>query len=152
MARYYNTSVRNLVYRLRKFKSILDQELTNEILSHEHIIIDMVCEQLYAGIDGYKNRIQPPYATRTVKKKQKKGQPTDRVTLRDTGDFYKSLHVAFDEDGFFVASSDQELADILRKKYGYPVLRLSNENLSILLREYIRPSLKEKLKDYIKNG
>ena len=152
MARYYNTSFRNLIHRLRKFREILNKELANEILNNEHIIVDMIRQQMYEGLDGYKRNIQPPYAPSTIKKKQRKGQPYDRVTLRDTGDFYKSLHVTFDDDGFLIMSNDQELMDLLTAKYGQPILRLSDENLKILLRDYIRPSLKEKLINYIKNG
>lgn len=152
MAQYYNTSLRNLIYRLRKFKSILGEELTNEILRNEDVIIGMITDQLYSGNDGYTTKIQPPYAYSTVKRKLKKGQPVDRVTLRDTGEFYKSLHVAFDEDGFFIASTDWELSNILKSRYGEPILRLSNENLRELIWKYIRPSLAEKLKEHILNG
>lgn len=152
MAQYYNTSLRNLVYRLRKFKDILDDELTLEILNNEDLITEMIRNQLYSGNDGYTMSIQPPYALSTIKRKLKKGQPIDRVTLRDTGEFYKSLHVAFDEDGFFVASSDQELSNILKARYGSPILRLSNENLKELIWKHIRPSLTEKMKEYLQNG
>lgn len=153
--KYYNGSIRNLVYRLRKFKDILDQELKNEILKHEKVIVDMIAEeQLYEqGIEGRGIKIMSyqPYRPRTIKKKLKKGQPTDRVTLRDTGEFYASLHVEFDEGGFYVTSTDDK-AKYLLDRYGKTIFRLSNENLNILLRDYIRPELYSKLKDYIKNG
>lgn len=152
MPRYFNTSLRNLVYRLRKFKAVLDEELTDEILRNESIIIDMVRNQLYEGFDGNSARISPPYAQSTIARKIRKGQPTNRVTLLDTGDYYNSLYVAFDQDGFFVASSNPDLSSILIAKYGAPILRLSDENLTRLLREHIRPSLAEKLKNYIQNG
>lgn len=37
----------------------------------------------------------PPmvYASRTITKKERRGQPTDRVTLRDTGAFYRSIRM-----------------------------------------------------------
>lgn len=152
MPQYYNTSIKNLSYKLRKFEDILKEELTDEILKHEKVIIDMVCNQLYEGLDGYYLEIRPPYAVSTIKRKIKKGQPTDRVVLRDTGEFYESLYVAHDSDGFFIASHKEELSNILRKKYGKPILRLSNENLSELLRDYIRPSLIAKMKNYLRNG
>jgi len=152
MPKYYNTSLRNLVWRLRRFKDILNDELTDEILKNEDEIKIMIQEQLYSGYDGYTASIQPPYAPRTIKRKLKKGQPVDRVTLKDTGDFYKSLHVAFDNDGFYIASSNQELSAILRKRYGDSILRLSNENLKELLWTNIRPSLAIKMKNYVQNG
>nr|DAW01013.1 MAG TPA: hypothetical protein [Caudoviricetes sp.] len=155
MAKSFNLTVRNLVYRLRKFKSILDQELKNEILRHEDVIVEMITQgQLYElGIEGRGREIMSymPYRPRTIKKKLKKGQPTNRVTLKDTGSFYASLHVEFDDDGFYVTST-QEKAKFLLKKYGKTIFRLTDQNLKTLLDNCIRPSLKEKMKEYIKNG
>lgn len=155
MPNYFNTSLRNLVYRLRKFKSVLDSELKNEILRHEDVIIKMVTqEQLYEkGIEGRGIEISSysPYKPRTIKKKIRKGQPYDRVTLKDTGEFYASLHVEHDDEGFYVTSSDDK-SQYLLKRYGKTIFRLTDENLKVLLHDYIRPSLKQKMKEYIKNG
>lgn len=155
MANKFNLTIRNLVYRLRKFKSILDQELKDEILRHEDVIVEMITQdQLYElGIEGRGIEIMSymPYRPRTIKKKLKKGQPTNRVTLKDTGSFYASLHVEFDDTGFYVTST-QDKAKYLLKKYGKTIFRLTDNNLKVLLNEYIKPSLKEKMKEYIKNG
>lgn len=155
MAKSFNLTIRNLVYKLRRFKSVLDQELKNEILRHESIIVEMIAQdQLYElGIEGRGKEIMSymPYRPRTIKKKLKKGQPTNRVTLKDTGSFYVSLHVEFDDDGFYVTST-QEKAKFLLDKYGKTIFRLTDSNLKILLDRYIKPSLKEKMKEYIKNG
>lgn len=153
--KYYNGSVRNLVYRLRKFKAILDEELRNEILRHEDVIVKMVAEdQLYdKGIEGRGIKISDymPYAEITKKRKLKKGQPINRVTLRDTGEFHDSLRVEFDDEGFYVTSDDDK-AKYLLDRYGKTIFRLSNENLNTLLREYVRPSLADKLKNYIEGN
>lgn len=154
MQKYYNASIRNLVYRLRKFKEILSEELKNEIMKHEDIIVQMVTQdQLYEqGIEGRGISIMSyqPYTAKTIRIKQKKGQPYDRVTLRDTGEFYSSLHVEFDDKGFYVTSTDDK-AKYLLERYGKTIFRLTNENFSELLRNYIRPSLKEKLKERLLN-
>ena len=143
------------MYRLRKFKAILDEELRNEILRREDVIVKMVAEgQLYdKGIEGRGIKISDymPYAEITKKRKLKKGQPIDRVTLRDTGEFHNSLHVEFDDEGFYVTSGDDK-AKYLLDRYGKTIFRLSNENLNTLLREYVRPSLTDKLKNYIEGN
>lgn len=152
---YYNGSLKNLIFRLRKFKEILHQELKEEILENKFVIIEMVTkDQLYErGINGRGVSIASyqPYAPRTIRVKIKKGQPTDRVTLKDTGEFYNSFDVVFDENGFYI-TSDDEKAQYLVEKYGRNIFRLTDENLTILLREYIRPILTEKMKAYLKNG
>jgi len=155
MPQYYNASIRNLVYRLRKFKDILSDELKDEIMKHEDVIVQMVArDQLYEqGIEGKGISIMSyqPYAIRTIKYKQRKGQPYDRVTLKDTGEFYNSLHVEFDNEGFYVTSTDDK-AKYLLERYGRTIFRLTNENFSELLANYIKPSLKEKLKEKLLNG
>lgn len=152
MPQYFNASIRNLVYRLRKFKDILNDELKNEIMKHEDVIIQMVVrDQLYdQGIEGRGISIMSyqPYTARTMQIKQKKGQPYDRVTLRDTGEFYSSLHVEFDDDGFYVTSTDDK-AKYLLARYGKTIFRLTNQNFTELLRNYIIPELQQKLKEKI---
>ena len=108
-------------------------------------------DQLYdRGIEGRGISIMSyqPYAVSTVKRKQRKGQPWDRVTLRDTGEFHDSLHVEFDGEGFYVTSTDDK-AKYLLARYGKTIFRLTDENLSELLNNYIKPELTEKLKEKI---
>lgn len=152
--KYYNATIRNLSYRLRKFRDILDDELKQEIKRNEEVIIRMITEnQLYErGVEGKGIPIMSyqPYTAATVRIKRYKGQPADRVTLRDTGEFYKSLHVEFDDKGFYVTSTDDKAPELL-EKYGQTIFRLTNENFTDLVRNYIRPSLAEKLKKRILN-
>lgn len=152
---YYNGSLKNLIFRLRKFKDILHQELREEILENKPVIIRMVTEnQLYErGVNGQNVFIASyqPYTPRTIQNKIRKGQPTDRVTLKDTGEFYKSFDVVFDENGFYITSNDDK-AKYLIEKYGRTIFRLTDDNLTTLLQEYVRPILTEKLKMYLKNG
>ena len=155
MANYFNLSLRNLIYRLRKYKNILDDELKGEIMRNKEVILKMITEeQLYnLGIEGRGIEISSyqPYTANTIQRKRKKSQPYDRVTLKDTGKFYSSLDIQFDDSGFYVTSSDEK-ANILLKRYGKTIFRLTDENLKVLLNDYIRPSLKEKFKAYIKHG
>lgn len=151
MSKYYNTSIRNLANRLRKFSAILDQELVNAVMKRESFIIDCIREQLWSGLNGFNVDIVPHYAITTIQIKLKKGQPVDRVTLKDTGKFYNSLHLEYDSEGFFISSSNTKLQNILKDRYGKPILRLSNENQSVLL-DIVRADLQKKLKSTIENG
>lgn len=152
---YYNGSLKNLIFRLRKFKEILPQELREEIMENKSVIVKMITEkQLYErGVNGKDVFIASyaPYVPRTIQVKLKKGQPTDRVTLKDTGEFYDSFDVVFDENGFYV-TSDDEKAKYLVEKYGREIFKLTDENLTTLLQEYIRPILTIKLRMFLQNG
>lgn len=155
MPKYYNTSLKNLIFRLRRFKEIIHEELEEEILENKAVIIRMITQdQLYErGINGKNVFIASykPYTPRTIQNKIRKGQPTDRVTLKDTGEFYDSFNVVYDENGFYI-TSDDEKAKYLVEKYGEEIFRLTNENLSTLLREYIKPILIIKLRMHLNNG
>lgn len=148
--KYFNASIRNLTYRLRKFDEILAESLEEIIVSLEDVITQLVSEeQLYKqGINGKGVKIMDyaPYAYSTTRNKRRKGQPTNRVTLRDTGDFHKSFFVVFDEGGFYITAADKKLK-ALEAKYGEAIFRLTNENLTYLLRNYVRPALAERLKN-----
>lgn len=149
MTRYYNTSLRNLQYRLRCFKDDLNKHLEDIILSKEEEIINIVTqEQLFKeGINGKGIKIMnyQPYRPSTIKAKIRKGQPTNRVTLRDTGKFYKSMFLVFEPDGFYITSSDDK-AKYLIKKYGEEIFRITDSNLTKLLREHIRKELVNRIK------
>lgn len=147
--RYYNASIANLTQRLRKFDEVLKESLEEIIMELEPEIVALVAEeQLYKqGINGKGIPIMSyaPYAPSTIKRKARKGHPTNRVTLRDTGIFHGSLFVVFDEGGFYIATEDKKLV-YLEPKYGENILRLTDENLSYLLNTYVKPRLAERLR------
>lgn len=153
--KYYGLSIDNLAYRLRKFDEVLGRELVKAVLSNEEEIIEAITQdQLYnRGVDGDDVEIMSykPYAPSTIKKKIKKGQPYDRVTLRDTGKWYKSLKLVYDVDGFILVSTDNK-HKYLVERYGPKILKLDKANLNRVIKDKVRPILVTKLKEYLQNG
>ena len=144
----FNLTLLNLIYRLRKFKDIIYDELEKAMLDNSDVVVGMIKKQLYnQGINGNNEEIMgyAPYKPRTIKKKRRKGQPTDRVTLRDTGAFYNSMQLKRVGGGFAIVASDYKTSR-LQKKYKPTILRLTNENLNILLKSKVRPYLVRRLK------
>lgn len=149
----YNTTLRNLYFRLRAFKDSLPTLLEDIIMDKEDVIVSAVADnQLYRrGINGKGEKIMSyaPYSPRTIAKKKKKGQPTTRVTLKDTGEFHESMFVVFDSEGFYVTASDRK-TPFLTKKYGDEIFRLTDENLNRILRSHIRKELVKRIKQAVK--
>lgn len=145
----YNTSIRNLQYRLRAFKDSLPTMLEDIVRDKEDVIVSAIADdQLYRrGINGKGEKIMDyaPYAPRTIQNKIRKGQPTTRVTLRDTGAFHESMFVVFDAEGFYITASDDK-TDKLINKYGEDIFRLTDKNLTRILRSHIRKELIRRLK------
>lgn len=149
----YNATIRNLTYRLRAYRDSLPMLLENAIRSKESAIVSAIADgQLYRrGINGHGEKIMDyrPYAPRTIKNKKRKGQPTTRVTLRDTGAFHRAMRVVFDSEGFYVTSGDYK-TEKLTKKYGATIFRLTDKNLTRILRSHVRKELAKQLKQAIK--
>lgn len=149
----YNASLRNLEYRLRAFKDSLPTLLEDIVRDKEDIIVSAIADdQLYRrGINGKGKKIMDymPYTATTVRIKKKKGQPTTRVTLRDTGDFHNSMFVVFDAEGFYVTASDDKTPELI-EKYGDEIFRLTDKNLTRIIRSHIRKELVKRLKKAVK--
>lgn len=149
----YNATLRNLEYRLRAFKDNLPMLLEDIVRDKEDVIVSAIADdQLYRrGINGRGEKIMDymPYTARTIKNKKRKGQPTTRVTLRDTGDFHKSMYVVFDSEGFYITASDKKTEELVGK-YGEEIFRLTDKNFTRIIRSHIRKELVKRLKRAIK--
>lgn len=106
-------------------------------------IIELNVEQLYEyGINslGISIDTYAPYSPYTVRIKKEKGQPTDRVTLRDTGDFHKSFEVVVGPIGFYITATDYK-TNMLIEKYGEKIFGLIPQNKIELAQKYLYPAV-----------
>ena len=149
----YNATLRNLEYRLRAFKDSLPMLLEDIVRDKEDVIVSAIADdQLYRrGINGKGKKIMDymPYTARTIKNKKRKGQPTTRVTLRDTGAFHESMYVVFDSEGFYITASDEKTQGLV-EKYGEEIFRLTDKNFTRIVRSHIRKELVKRLKRVIR--
>lgn len=111
-------------------------------------IVEMNRTQLYDfGINrlGIEIATYAPYAPYTIKVKREKGQPFDRVTLKDTGAFYRSFEVIFDPTGFYITASDAKTQDLM-EKYGSEIFGLTSENLDLLIQGDVKTSIIQQIR------
>ena len=91
-------------------------------------------DQLYKrGIDSWPRQIKPGYAIRTIRDKQDKRQPTDRVTLRDTGEFHGNFKITYNKDSIQFGALPTyrdgiDLTEHLRERYGELIFGLTPVN------------------------
>jgi hypothetical protein len=83
--------------------------------------------------------ITPPYTAFTKAVKSQTGQPTNRVTLRDTGAFHRSVSVQWQATEFKLVANDPKTPDLVRK-YSLQILGLSDDSLTVLNR-FLLPKL-----------
>ena len=133
------------ISQLNNIKKNLNRFIGESALRHSNIIEDSITEeQLFEkGIDGFGKRLAP-YSPVTVEIKKLKGQPFDRTTLRDSGDFHSSIKVKLQKDGIKIESDPIKEDTNLLEVYGEEILFLTEENLT----EFRNVLLKD---DLIKN-
>lgn len=106
-------------------------------------------DQMYKGLNSKGLSIRPFYAASTIRYKKRKGQPFDRVTLRDSGAFHESVTVTANDDNY-VISSDVEYAKYLLLEVppftkGYKeILGIIEASMSDFMDQYTLPLLGSK--------
>ena len=97
---------------------------------NEQEMLDMNRAQLQDhGIDSEGNDIwrRQPYTIFTQIEKISKGQPHDRVTLKDTGAFHKAFYMDVSSRVFNIDSRDSKSSS-LKEKYGAEIFGLTPQN------------------------
>lgn len=138
--------ITSLIRKLEDYRDNINSYLEAATIEAEDTIIDMNISQLYdSGERRDGTKITPAYAPETVAIKKKKGQPTNRVTLRDTFDWQASFWVQFYPDGFEIKASDWK-TERLTQKYGDEILGLQDEMVKYLCETFYLPRLRTELR------
>lgn len=139
----------DLINKLKSLESEMFEAVKMVLQDNKEIILDMNSEeQLYEkGITRHGVEIASfaPYSPITVEIKREKGQPTNRVTLRDEGDFHYSFYIEFTETGFEIKASDWKAKNLVAN-YGESILGLTEENFRDLAVNYVAPEILKILK------
>ena len=129
---------------LRRIVALDENAIINAILKkkevQDYILSLNRWSQLYdEGIDSEGNKLRSQfakfgraYSDTTTIIKEKKGQPTDRVTLYDTGAFYRSFRVRIGSDEFEIEANSKKDSGDLIETWG-PVLGLTDESLQFVI-------------------
>jgi len=113
-------------------KKALDFSVDSNI---RELIINLNQEQLYNLGEDSEGKSLGTYAPSTVMIKQAQGVPTDRITLRDTGDFYSSFKVFYSNGEILIDADGQKDDTNLFAEYGEDILGLNDANMSIFVDE-----------------
>lgn len=125
-------AIQEMIQAVANFESRKDALLLDLVRDNEAAVISMnVDDQLYQGIDADGKEVAPPYRAFTIAMKRIKGQPYDRVTLRDEGDFHTSFFIRYGADQFTLDAADWKRQK-LDRKYGSEIFGLTPENIDRL--------------------
>jgi hypothetical protein len=141
--------IQNKIDLLQKWQDKAHEKTLDEVREIEPDVVELNYEQQLfdRGVDANDKRITPGYTPFTVRLKGYRGQPTDRVTLRDEGDFHASFALEFERDEFTVVSGDWKEAK-LKEKYGEAILGLTDPNIQKVI-DWIRNPLSQAFKKMV---
>ena len=97
-------------------------------------------QQLYQEGISSTGRSLLSYTPFTEQIKKDKGQPSDRTTLRDTGDFHDSFKLDSNKFPFGITANDPKTS-MLTAKYGEDIFGLTKENEEDHIENYIEPDI-----------
>ena len=114
-------------------------------------------KQLFEGVDANEASLKSiggDYAPITKFLKAQKGQPFDRITLKDTGDFYDSFSVEALQDAIIIEADSIKEGYDLRDRWGQDILGLSEPSIGILIENdiFISDLVKILLDKILNNG
>lgn len=125
--------------------SFMERKVLEILKEEEAGILDLNIGQMMAGKNADGSTIFPEYTERTKRIKQAKGQPSDRVTLRDEGDFHQGMIMEADNFPVMLTSQDDKTG-MLVEKYGNEIFGLNKKNLRTVAREDVLPRLQNYLR------
>lgn len=117
---------------------ILKQILDSTELQEEIIYLNTI-DQLYKKGEDKLGRsldaVGGGYSPYTIQIKSQKGQPTDRVTLKDTGAFYESWKIVNDYNQLQIIANPLKGGKDINREWGGYVIGLQPENLQKIIDE-----------------
>lgn len=127
---FQNVEFRNLIIQLNTKSQLFQQGIDSQGIKLSE----------YTRNNGYSNY------TKAIK--EAKGQPTNRITLNDTGEFYKSFRVQRDGNSIKIVANPIKDDTNLFEEWGIDIVGLTEESLETLsefAKIIIVPYIKEKL-------
>ena len=108
-------TIKAVFQRVNNFYTSMDKITIDVIKDNSKFILDENRSQLMDGLDKEGKEIIPEYTPTTVKIKREKGQITDHVTLRDTGDWQDAMFLEVKGNEILTDSSDWKTDELLKK-------------------------------------
>jgi len=136
--------------KLNKLEASINLTIKQTVNRNKQTIINQQTKKQWNfGEDKNAFFLAPSYAYSTYLVKKRKGQPYDRVTLKDTGDLYKSIKVDAQINSFIISTNSDYFQYLVNRFEGNQLLGLQDEFLKQFVTTKVLPNLKKKFKDII---
>jgi len=140
------SSIDEYIVKLDNLANSMDIRLRDIVLRNKGALLSTLKLRLFQkSLDGNYNFLGT-YAPMTKRRKKKKGQISNRVTLRDTGDWYNSMFVDFKSNTILIDATDVK-NDVLKDIYGDAILDLAEQEVEFFVDTKLDPELQRMIDD-----
>jgi hypothetical protein len=134
----YISSLDNISLNLKKI-------VFKAVKKNQGQILSMVKLRLFnKGVDGSGSKITPDYAPETISIKKGKRQRSSHVTLRDSGNLYRSFVVEFKNNNIFIETNVDYKKDLI-KRYGSEIFDLTINEIELIIYSFAEPEIQKEL-------
>ena len=143
--------VETFIKRLDQMKASINVSIKASIDSNKKVLIEQQTEkQMNKGKDANSISLVPSYADSTKRVKRGKGQPIDRVTLKDTGRLYKGINIKANTKQLVISTEVEYFGYLVNLYRNNQILGIQEAPLRKFVEEYTFPEIKKNFKAIIK--
>ena len=143
-------AIERLERKLRELKAVINPTLKQTIDRNKGVLIDQQQTQMNKGRDAFNVSFIPSYAESTIKQKKAKGDPFNRVTLKDTGELYRSITIDTTTTQAIISTNVEYFKYLVDHYDTNIILGIQSEFLNEFLNKYFKPELRKAWEQILK--
>ncbi len=137
--------------KLLELKNSINKSIQISINTNKAVLIEQQTDgQFDKGQDSQGIQFVPKYAFSTKVAKRKKGQPTDRVTLRDTGKLYGNIDIQAQTTQAIITANVEYFKYLITHYDKNTILGIQTEAMKDFLKEFTLPEIEKNFKTIIR--
>jgi len=136
--------------KLKELKSSINKGIQTSIDKNKDVLIDKQTGQFDEGKDSMNVNFVPSYAASTVQAKRRKGQPTNRVTLNDSGDLYDSITIKANTNQAIISTNIEYFKYLVVHYNNNTILGIQDDVMEAFLVRYTLPEIENNFNAIIK--
>ena len=137
--------------KLLELKNSINKSIQNSISTNKAVLIEQQTGgQFDKGQDSQGIQFVPKYAFSTKVAKRRKGQPTDRVTLRDTGKLYNNIEIQAQTTQAIITANVEYFKYLVAHYDKNTILGIQTEAMKDFLNKFTLPEIEKNFKTIIR--
>jgi hypothetical protein len=124
--------------KMRQLEASINPSIKKAVNTNSNLLEQQQTEgQFDKGKDALNVSFVPSYATSTKNYKRRNGQPTNRVTLKDSGDLYNSVNIEGTSSQIVFSANVEYFKYLVNHYSGNQILGIQPKAMEVFVNAYI---------------